>query len=118
MSGGPDAVTQAVRAGLESDDVTGAVVPPIHLSTTYAFRGFDDKRATTIRAAAIPRATCSPKRWRIWRGGVGASVLATGMAAITLVGHLLPVGARIVAPHDCYGGTYRLFDAWPSAWRA
>ena len=39
-------------------------------------------------------------------------VLATGMAAITLVGHLLPVGARIVAPHDCYGGTYRLFDAW------
>ena len=34
------------------------------------------------------------------------------MAAITLVGHLLPAGARIVAPHDCYGGTYRLFDAW------
>jgi cystathionine gamma-synthase len=43
---------------------------------------------------------------------VGAAILATGMAAITLVGHLLPVGARIVAPHDCYGGTYRLFDAW------
>ncbi|HEY8507829.1 MAG TPA: PLP-dependent transferase, partial [Steroidobacteraceae bacterium] len=39
-------------------------------------------------------------------------VTATGMAAITLVGHLLPVGSRIVAPHDCYGGTYRLFDAW------
>jgi len=34
------------------------------------------------------------------------------MAAITLVGYLIPVGGRIVAPHDCYGGTYRLFDAW------
>jgi cystathionine gamma-synthase len=34
------------------------------------------------------------------------------MAAITLIGHLLPVGGRIFAPHDCYGGTYRLFDAW------
>jgi cystathionine gamma-synthase len=34
------------------------------------------------------------------------------MAAITLTGYLLPQGARIVAPHDCYGGTFRLFDAW------
>jgi cystathionine gamma-synthase len=44
--------------------------------------------------------------------GQGGVVTATGMAAITLVGHLLPGGSRIVAPHDCYGGTYRLFDAW------
>ena len=44
MSNPPDLVTLAVRAGLESDAETGAVVPPIHLSTTYAFRGFDDKR--------------------------------------------------------------------------
>jgi cystathionine gamma-synthase len=34
------------------------------------------------------------------------------MSAITVVGHLLPAGARIVAPHDCYGGTFRLFTAW------
>jgi cystathionine gamma-synthase len=34
------------------------------------------------------------------------------MAAITLTGYLVPAGARIIAPHDCYGGTYRLFDAW------
>jgi cystathionine gamma-synthase len=34
------------------------------------------------------------------------------MAAITLIGYLIPQGGRIVAPHDCYGGTYRLFDAW------
>jgi len=34
------------------------------------------------------------------------------MAAVTVVGYLVPAGGRIVAPHDCYGGTYRLFDAW------
>jgi cystathionine gamma-synthase len=34
------------------------------------------------------------------------------MAAITLCGYLIPAKGRIVAPHDCYGGTYRLFNAW------
>ena len=38
--------------------------------------------------------------------------MASGMGAITVVGHLLNCGARIVAPHDCYGGTWRLLDAW------
>ncbi len=112
VSHGPDPVTLAVRAGLESDDQTGAVVPPIHLSTTYAFRGFEEKRAYDYSRSGNPTRDLLAKALADLEGGVGATVLATGMAAITLVGHLLPVGARIVAPHDCYGGTYRLFDAW------
>ncbi|HUG71939.1 MAG TPA: PLP-dependent transferase, partial [Steroidobacteraceae bacterium] len=44
MSDHPTFTTRSVRAGLESDDVTGAVVPPLHLSSTYAFRAFGDKR--------------------------------------------------------------------------
>lgn len=112
MSGRPDAVTQAVRAGLESDAATGAVVPPIHLSTTYAFHGFGEKRSYDYSRSGNPTRDLLAKALADLEGGVGATVLATGMAAITLVGHLLPVGARIVAPHDCYGGSYRLFDAW------
>jgi cystathionine gamma-synthase len=112
MSRPPDAVTQAVRAGLESDAITGAVVPPIHLSTTYAFQGFGEKRAYDYSRSGNPTRDLLAKALADLEGGVGATVLATGMAAITLVGHLLPVGARIVAPHDCYGGSYRLFDAW------
>jgi cystathionine gamma-synthase len=112
MSAKPDAVTQAVRAGLESDADTGAVVPPIQLSTTYAFRAFDDKRAYDYSRSGNPTRDLLARALADLEGGVGAAVLASGMAAITLVGHLLPVGARIVAPHDCYGGTYRLFDAW------
>jgi cystathionine gamma-synthase len=112
MSVKPDAVTRTVRAGLESDADTGAVVPPIHLSTTYAFRGFEDKRSYDYSRSGNPTRDLLAKALADLEGGVGANVLATGMAAITLVGCLLPVGARIVAPHDCYGGTYRLFDAW------
>jgi cystathionine gamma-synthase len=44
-------------------------------------------------------------------GGAGAVVTCTGLSAITLILATLPVGARVVAPHDCYGGTYRLLAA-------
>jgi len=106
------ALTRAVRAGLESDDVTGAVVPPIHLSSTYAFRGFGDKRAYDYSRSGNPTRDLLNHALADLEQGAGGVVTGTGMGAITLVGHLLPVGARVVVPHDCYGGTYRLFSAW------
>ncbi len=111
MSNPRDPVTQAVRAGLECDE-TGAVVPPIHLSATFAFRGFEDRRAYDYTRSGNPTRDLLARALAELEGGVGAVVTATGMAAITLIGYLLPAGSRIVAPHDCYGGTYRLFDAW------
>jgi cystathionine gamma-synthase len=104
--------TQAVRAGLECDDATGCVVPPIHLTSTFAFRAFGEKRSYDYTRSGNPTRDLLAQALAQLEQGAGAVVTATGMAAITLVGHLLPVGARIVAPHDCYGGTYRLFDAW------
>ena len=108
----PDPTTQAVRAGLESDPVTGAVVPPIHLTSTFAFRGFGEKREYDYTRSGNPTRDLLAGALAQLEGGAGAVVTATGMAAITLVGHLPPAGGRIVAPHDCYGGSYRLFDAW------
>jgi len=107
-----DQVTQTVRAGLESDEATGAVVPPIHLTSTFAFRGFGEKRCYDYTRSANPTRDLLGEAIAKLELGTGAVVTATGMAAITLVGYLIPAGARIVAPHDCYGGTYRLFDAW------
>lgn len=106
------AATRAVRAGLESDTETGAVVPPIHLTSTFAFRGFGDKRKYDYTRSGNPTRDLLADALADLEGGAGAVVTATGMAAITLVGHLLPAGARIVAPHDCYGGSFRLFTAW------
>ncbi len=104
--------TRAVRAGLENCDVTGAVVPPLHLSSTYAFRGFGDKRKYDYSRSGNPTRDLLAEALADLEGGVGAVITGSGMGAITLVGHLLPAGARIVAPHDCYGGTFRLFTAW------
>jgi cystathionine gamma-synthase len=104
--------TRAVRAGLESCDVTGAVVPPLHLSSTYAFRGFGDKRKYDYSRSGNPTRDLLGEALADLEGGAGAVITASGMGAITLVGHLLPVGARVIAPHDCYGGTFRLFTAW------
>jgi cystathionine gamma-synthase len=108
----PRFTTRSVRAGLESDDVTGAVVPPIHLSSTYAFRGYGEKRAYDYSRSGNPTRDLLGSALADLEGGAGGVITGTGMSAITLVGHLLPQGARIVAPHDCYGGTFRLFTAW------
>jgi len=106
-----DATTRAVRAGLESDEVTGAVVPPIHLSATYAFRGYGQKRAYDYSRSGNPTRDLLGAALADLEGGAGAVITATGMAAVTLCLQILPARARVVAPHDCYGGTYRLFDA-------
>ncbi len=111
MSDSADAVTRAVRAGLESDEVTGAVVPPIHLSATYAFRGYGEKRGYDYSRSGNPTRDLLEEALAELEGGAGAVVTASGMAAVTLCVQVLPARARLVAPHDCYGGTYRLFDA-------
>ena len=111
MSESANATTRAVRAGLESDDVTGAVVPPIHLSATYAFRGYGEKRDYDYSRSGNPTRTLLEEALAELEGGAGAVVTASGMAAVTLCLQVLPARPRIVAPHDCYGGTYRLFDA-------
>ena len=112
MSDRPSQITQTVRAGLECDDATGAVVPPIHLTSTFAFRCFGEKRGYDYTRSGNPTRDLLGSAIAELELGVGGVITATGMAAITLVGYLIPAGGRIIAPHDCYGGTYRLFDAW------
>jgi len=112
VSDRPSQITQTVRAGLEWDETTGAVVPPIHLTSTFAFRCFGEKRGYDYTRSGNPTRDLLGAALAELELGAGAVVTATGMAAITLVGYLIPAGSRILAPHDCYGGTYRLFDAW------
>ena len=111
MSEPADAMTRAVRAGLESDAVTGAVVPPLHLSATFAFRGYGEKRTYDYSRSGNPTRDLLGAALADLEGGAGAVVTASGMGAVALCTQLLPSRARVVAPHDCYGGTYRLFDA-------
>jgi cystathionine gamma-synthase len=105
-------VTQTVRAGIECGDATGCVVPPLHLSANFAFSAFGEKRAYDYTRSGNPTRDLLADALTELEQGAGAVVTASGMAAITVAGYLVGVGGRIVAPHDCYGGTYRLFDAW------
>lgn len=112
MSKSVDAGTRAVRAGMGADDLTGAVVPPIHMSSTYAFRGLGQKRCYDYSRSGNPTRDLLAHALSDLEEGAGAVITGSGMGAITLIGHLFDVGARVIVPHDCYGGTYRLFAAW------
>ena len=103
--------TRAVRAGVDRDPSFGAVMPPLVLSTNFSFAGFGEKRRYDYSRSGNPTRDTLAGALADLEGAAGAVVTATGMAAITLVAALLEPGDLLVAPHDCYGGTWRLFDA-------
>ncbi len=100
--------TRAVRAGIATDREHGAVVPPIHLSSTFAFEGFAKPRTYDYTRSGNPTRSQLADALASLEHGAGAVVTSTGMSAVTLVLQLLNPGDVIVAAHDCYGGTQRL----------
>ncbi|MGC0796515.1 cystathionine gamma-synthase [Pantoea agglomerans] len=104
--------TIAVRSGLNDDEQYGCVVPPIHLSTTYNFLDFNEPRAHDYSRRGNPTRDVVQRTLAELEGGAGAVLTNTGMSAIHLVTTVfLKPGDLLVAPHDCYGGSYRLFDS-------
>ena len=104
--------TRAVRTGINTDPVHGAVVPPVFMSTTYAFPAFDQPGAYDYSRAGNPTRSVLADVIAGLEGGAGGVVTASGMAAITAtVLALLPPGGTLLAPFDAYGGSWRLFDA-------
>lgn len=103
--------TTAVRAGIDSDAAFGAVVPPIVLSSNFSFEGFNQKRKYDYTRSGNPTRDLLAEALAELEGGAGAVITATGMAAITLVLALVQPGERLLVPHDCYGGSWRLFNA-------
>ncbi|MGI9224376.1 MAG: cystathionine gamma-synthase [Woeseiaceae bacterium] len=103
--------TRAVRAAIESDTQHGAVVPPLHLSSNYAFAGFGDKRQYDYTRSGNPTRDALGDALAALEGGAGAVVTSSGMAALNVLVQLLEPGDVFVVPHDCYGGTYRLYEA-------
>jgi cystathionine gamma-synthase len=102
------AVTRAVRAGIAADLHHGAVVPPIHLSSTFAFDGFGKKRTYDYTRTGNPTRDYLAQALAELEGGSRGVVTSTGMSAVNLVLQLIRPGDLVVAAHDCYGGTHRL----------
>lgn len=101
----------AAAHGVASDPAFGAVAPPLYMSSTYEFAGYEQPRAYDYGRLANPTRDLLAEALTQLEGGAGAVVTSSGMAAIDLlVGRLRPTDLA-VAPHDCYGGTMRLLKA-------
>ena len=111
MSHADSIKTRTVRAALETDTQHGAVVPPIHLTSTFAFSGYGEKREYDYSRSGNPTRDALGRALADLEGGSGAVVTASGMGAVSLVTQLFRPDQVAVVPHDCYGGTYRLFNA-------
>jgi cystathionine gamma-synthase len=101
-----------VRAGLETDTQHGAVIPPLHLSSNYSFAGLGHKRAYDYSRSGNPTRDLLGAALADLEHGAGAVITSSGMSAVALTLELVAPGARVIAAHDCYGGTWRLLDAW------
>lgn len=104
--------TVAVQSGSNIDEQYGCVVPPIYLSSTYNFTGFNEPRAHDYSRRGNPSRDVVQQVLAELEGGAGAAMTSSGMSAIHLLCTVfLQPGDLLVAPHDCYGGSYRLFDS-------
>jgi cystathionine gamma-lyase len=102
--------TRCIHAGQSPDPTTGAVMPPIYTTSTYAqsspgvHKGYDYSRTKNPTRNAWERCIADLE------GGVRGFAFASGMAATSTVIELLDAGSHIVAMDDLYGGTFRLFE--------
>jgi cystathionine gamma-lyase len=102
--------TRVIHGGQRPDPLTGAVMPPIYATSTYVqsspgvHRGFEYSRTRNPTRDALQAAVANLE------GGTAGFAFASGMAASATLLELLDAGAHIVAMHDLYGGSYRLFE--------
>ncbi|MCR9192647.1 MAG: cystathionine gamma-synthase [Gammaproteobacteria bacterium] len=102
--------TRAIHAGLPPDENTGAVITPIYATSTYrqsapaVHQGFEYSRSQNPTRFALEACMADLE------SGTQAFAFASGMAAINTIVELLSPGDHVIASHDLYGGTFRLFD--------
>ena len=103
-----DFETLAIHAGQEPDPSTGAVVVPVHLTTTYAQEGVGGHKGYEYSRTSNPTRTALEGCLAALEGGTHALAFASGMAAEDAVLRELRAGDHVIIANDVYGGTYRL----------
>jgi cystathionine gamma-lyase len=102
--------TRAIHAGQEPDPTTGAVMPPIYATSTYAqaspgvHKGYEYARTQNPTRMAFERCVADLEN------GVQGFAFASGLAATATILDTLNTGSHVIALDDLYGGTYRLFE--------
>src|SRR6478672_8613921 len=98
-------------AGVDADSAFGAVMPPLYLSANFAFEGYAKPRAHDYSRSGNPTRDRLAETIAALEQGAGGVITSSGLAAVDLVLALLKPGDVVIAPHDCYGGTWRLLTA-------
>ncbi|MBI3005158.1 MAG: PLP-dependent transferase [Ignavibacteriales bacterium] len=103
--------TKTIHAGVDKDSAFNSVITPIYQTSTFRFedgktKGYDYSRT------ANPTRTALEENIAALEGGLRASAVATGMAAITTTLHFFHSGDHIICTHDCYGGTERILRTY------
>jgi cystathionine gamma-synthase len=103
------AATIAARAGIAQDTAYSAVTPPLYLTSTYELQAFKQPGRYDYSRSNNPTRDVLAEALAELEGGSRAIVTSTGMSACLLALQLLTPEDTLVIPHDCYGGSYRLF---------
>lgn len=102
--------TRAIHDGSAPDPQTGAVIPPIYQTSTYAQRAPGDHTGYEYSRTQNPTRNCFQEAIASLEGGAFGFAFASGMAATTTILHLLEKDAHVLCCDDVYGGTFRVFD--------
>ncbi|NDC54554.1 MAG: aminotransferase class V-fold PLP-dependent enzyme [Planctomycetia bacterium] len=102
--------TRAIHVGQERDPATGAIVPPLHVASTFVQPDVSMSAAYDYARTASPTRNAFEATLAALDNGTRALAFASGMAATHCVTHLLAPGDRILTGTDIYGGTWRLFN--------
>jgi len=106
----PGFATTAIHVGQEADPATGAVSVPIYATSTYVQEEIGKHKGYEYARVSNPTRDRLETNLAALEGGFAAKVFASGMAAINAVASMLKAGDHVVAGHNLYGGTPRLFN--------
>lgn len=102
--------TKAIHDGSTPDPQTGAVIPPIYQTSTYAQRAPGDHTGYEYSRTQNPTRNCFQQAIASLEAGTHGFAFASGMASITTVLHVLEKDSHVISCDDVYGGTFRVFD--------
>ena len=103
--------TGIVRAGVGTDPAYASVMPALYLSSTFQIDTLDERGTYEYSRTRNPTRDELSDALAELEGGLGAAVTSSGMAALTLILHLLEPEDLVLAPYDCYGRSYWLLRA-------
>ena len=101
--------TKTIHGGQQHDPSTGAVMPPIYQTSTYAQKSPGDHKGYEYSRTANPTRTALENAFASIENGTFGLAFGSGLAAIDCVIKLLSPGDEVVSTNDLYGGTFRIF---------